>query len=41
MLLQGVQLDVEDLRGLQGQIHDLTVRLGTMEALNEQESSND
>ena len=41
MLIQGIQLDVEDLRGLQSQIHDLTVRLGTMEALNEQENDND
>tara|TARA_R110000823_G_C15668821_1_gene472876 strand:- start:92 stop:445 length:354 start_codon:yes stop_codon:yes gene_type:complete len=41
MLIQNIQLDVEDLRGLQSQIHDLTVRLGTMEALNEQENDND
>jgi hypothetical protein len=33
MLIEGVQLDVGDLRKMQDDVHDLTIRIGTMESL--------
>lgn len=33
MLIEGVQLDVSDLRKMQDEVHDLTIRIGTMESL--------
>tara|TARA_S200002703_G_scaffold130434_1_gene117686 strand:+ start:144 stop:491 length:348 start_codon:yes stop_codon:yes gene_type:complete len=33
MLIEGVQLDVQDLRKIQDKVHDLTIRIGTMESL--------
>jgi hypothetical protein len=33
MLIEGVQLDVNDLRKMQDEVHDLTIRIGTMESL--------
>lgn len=38
MLIEGVQMDVEDLRSIQKEVHDLTIRIGTMESLYEQEA---
>lgn len=37
MLIEGVQMDVQDLRAIQKEVHDLTIRIGTMESLYEQE----
>jgi len=37
MLIEGVQMDVEDLRAIQKEVHDLTIRIGTMESLYKQE----
>ena len=37
MLIEGVQMDVEDLRSIQKEVHDLTIRIGTMESLYAQE----
>jgi len=37
MLIEGVQMDVEDLRAIQKEVHELTIRIGTMESLYEQE----
>jgi len=37
MLIEGVQMDVEDLREIQKEVHDLTIRIGTMESLYTQE----
>jgi len=37
MLIEGVQMDVEDLRAIQKEVHDLTIRIGTMESLYAQE----
>lgn len=33
MLIEGVQLDVNDLRKIQDEVHDLTIRVGTLESL--------
>jgi hypothetical protein len=33
MLIEGVALDVQDLRKMQDDVHDLTIRIGTMESL--------
>ena len=33
MLIEAVQLDVQDLRKMQDEVHDLTIRIGTMESL--------
>lgn len=33
MLIEGVALDVQDLRKMQDEVHDLTIRIGTMESL--------
>ena len=33
MLIEGVQLDVQDLRKMQDEVHNLTIRIGTMESL--------
>jgi hypothetical protein len=38
MLIEGVQMDVQDLRAIQKDVHDLTIRIGTMESLYAQES---
>jgi len=38
MLIEGVQMDVQDLRAIQKEVHDLTIRIGTMESLYEQEA---
>ena len=38
MLIEGVQMDVQDLRAIQKDVHDLTIRIGTMESLYEQET---
>lgn len=38
MLIEGVQMDVQDLRAIQKEVHDLTIRIGTMESLYEQET---
>ena len=37
MLIEGVQMDVQDLRAIQKDVHDLTIRIGTMESLYAQE----
>jgi len=37
MLIEGVQMDVQDLRAIQKEVHDLTIRIGTMESLYAQE----
>ena len=37
MLIESVQMDVEDLRVIQKEVHDLTIRIGTMESLYAQE----
>lgn len=37
MLIESVQMDVEDLRAIQKEVHDLTIRIGTMESLYAQE----
>ena len=37
MLIEGVQMDVDDLRTIQKDVHDLTIRIGTMESLYAQE----
>ena len=37
MLIEGVQMDVQDLREIQKEVHDLTIRIGTMESLYTQE----
>ena len=41
MLIEGVELDVQDLRKMQDEVHDLTIRIGTMESLYNQDESND
>ena len=33
MLIEGVQMDVQDLRSIQKEVHDLTIRIGTVESL--------
>lgn len=33
MLIEGVELDVQNLRKMQDEVHDLTIRIGTMESL--------
>ena len=33
MLIEGVELDVQDLRKMQDEVHDLTIRIGTIESL--------
>ena len=33
MMIEGVQLDVRDLRKMQDEVHDLTIRIGTIESL--------
>jgi hypothetical protein len=33
MLIEGVQMDVQDLRSIQKKVHDLTIRIGTVESL--------
>ena len=38
MMIEGVERDVEDLRAIQKEVHDLTIRIGTMESLYAQES---
>lgn len=38
MLIESVQMDVQDLRAIQKDVHDLTIRIGTMESLYEQET---
>ena len=37
MLIESVQMDVDDLRTIQKEVHDLTIRIGTMESLYAQE----
>ena len=37
MLIESVQMDVEDLRVIQKEVHDLTIRIKTMESLYAQE----
>lgn len=36
MLIESVQMDVQDLRAIQKDVHELTIRIGTMESLYEQ-----
>lgn len=38
MLIESVQMDVQDLRAIQKDVHDLTIRIGTIESLYEQET---
>jgi len=38
MLIESVQMDVQDLRAIQKDVHDLTIRIGTIESLYEQEA---
>jgi hypothetical protein len=33
MLIEGVQMDVQDLREMQKEVHELTIRIGTIESL--------
>ena len=33
MLIEGLERDVDDIRQIQEKVHELTIRLGTMEAL--------
>jgi len=37
MMIEGVQMDMQDLRAIQKDVHDLTIRIGTMESLYAQE----
>jgi hypothetical protein len=37
MLLQGLERDLTELREMQDKVHELTIRVGTLEALYEQE----
>ena len=37
MLIEGVQLDLQDMRKIQDEVHDLTIRIGTIESLYEQD----
>ena len=37
MLIEGVQMDVRDLRKIQDEVHDLTIRVGTLESLYQNE----
>lgn len=41
MKIEGVERDVEDLRVIQKEVHELTIRIGTMESLYGQESPDD
>lgn len=41
MLIEGVQIEIQGLRQIQDEVHDLTIRMGTMESLYNQESIND
>ena len=41
MLIEGVQRDIQSLREIQEEVHDLTIRIGTMESLYSQETPND
>jgi hypothetical protein len=41
MLIEGVQIEIQGLRQIQDEVHDLTIRMGTMESLYNQESLND
>jgi hypothetical protein len=37
MLLEGLERDLTELRQMQDRVHELTIRIGTMEALYEKE----
>ena len=37
MMIEGVERDIQDLRAIQKEVHDLTIRIGTIESLYEQE----
>ena len=37
MMIEGLHLNVQELRGIQEEVHDLTIRIGTMESLYTQE----
>jgi len=38
MMIEGLQIDVIGLRQIEEEVHELTIRIGTIEALWEQES---
>ena len=39
MLIEGLERDVEELREMQDRVHELTIRIGTLEALYETKTS--
>jgi hypothetical protein len=41
MLIEGVQMDVRDLRKIQDEVHDLTIRVGTLESLYQNEKDDE
>ena len=41
MLLQGLERDLTELREMQDKVHELTIRVGTLEALYEQQQKED
>jgi hypothetical protein len=41
MLLEGLERDLTELRQMQDRVHELTIRIGTMEALYEKEKPED
>ena len=41
MMIEGVQLEIQNLRQIQSEVHDLTIRMGTMESLYNQDKADD
>ena len=41
MMIEGVQLEIQNLRQIQDEVHDLTIRMGTMESLYNQDKTDD
>jgi len=41
MLIEGVQMDVRDLRKIQDEVHGLTIRVGTLESLYQNEKDDE
>ena len=37
MMIEGLNINVQELRGIQNEVHDLTIRIGTLESLYAQE----
>lgn len=38
MMIEGLHLNVQELREIQNEVHDLTIRIGTVESLYQQDS---